>query len=102
MTHSPIELFYWPTPNGWKISIMLEECGLPYTVRYVDILKGDQFDPGYLKLNPKAVVPTLVHDGNVIAESTVICEYADEVFDGQPLKPATALGRAKMRVFAAA
>ncbi|MGB6749518.1 MAG: hypothetical protein WBE51_16010, partial [Xanthobacteraceae bacterium] len=41
----PIELYYWPTPNGWKISIMLEECGLPYVVRPVDISKGEQFAP---------------------------------------------------------
>ena len=41
----PIELYYWPTPNGWKISIMLEECGLPYVVRPVDISKGEQFTP---------------------------------------------------------
>ena len=41
----PIELYCWPTPNGWKISIMLEECGLPYVVRPVDISKGEQFSP---------------------------------------------------------
>ena len=40
-----IDLYYWPTPNGHKISIMLEECGLEYTVRRVDIGAGDQFDP---------------------------------------------------------
>ena len=60
MTHSPIELFYWPTPNGWKISIMLEECGLPYTVRYVDILKGDQFAPGFLEIAPNNRMPAIV------------------------------------------
>src|SRR5262249_27296155 len=41
----PIDLYYWPTPNGWKITIMLEECALPYTVIPVDISKGDQFKP---------------------------------------------------------
>ena len=54
---------------------------------YVDILKGDQFDPSYLKLNAKAVVPTLVHDGVVVPESSVICEYLDEVFPARPLAP---------------
>ncbi len=49
---------------------------------------GDQFDPEYLKLNPKAVVPILVHDGRVIVESTVICEYVDEDFPEPSLKPA--------------
>ncbi len=48
----------------------------------------DQFDPEYLKLNPKAVVPALVHDGRVIVEFTVICEYVDEVFPEPSLKPA--------------
>ncbi|MGQ0543706.1 MAG: glutathione S-transferase family protein [Betaproteobacteria bacterium] len=82
-----------------KVRLALGEKGVEWKGHYLDILKGDQFDPQYLKLNPKAVVPTLVHDGNVIVESTVICEYADEVFDGPPLKPATALGRAKMRLW---
>ena len=45
-----------------------------------DILKGDQFDAQYVKLNPKAVVPTLIHDGQVLVESTVIIEYLDEYF----------------------
>ena len=48
----PIELYYWPTPNGWKITIMLEECGLPYTVLPVNIGKGDQFKPEFLASRP--------------------------------------------------
>src|SRR2546425_9626202 len=44
-----IDLHYWPTPNGWKISIMLEECGLPYTVKPVNIGRGEQFAPEFLK-----------------------------------------------------
>jgi len=55
-----------------KVRIVLAEKGLEWKGHYLDILKGDQFDPDYMKLNPKAVVPTLVHDGNVILESTVI------------------------------
>ena len=62
-----------------KVRIVLAEKSLPWDGVYVDILRGDQFDPAYVKLNPKAVVPTLVHDGKVIVESTVICEYLDEV-----------------------
>jgi GST-like protein len=53
-------LFYWPTPNGWKISIMLEECGLPYVVRPVDISKGEQFAPGFLAISPNNRIPALV------------------------------------------
>ncbi len=46
---SPIDLYYWPTPNGWKASIFLEELGLPYEVRPVNIAAGDQFEPEFLK-----------------------------------------------------
>src|SRR5271154_6949339 len=55
-----IELYYWPTPNGWKISIMLEECGLPYAVRPVDISKGDQFSPHFLAISPNNRIPAIV------------------------------------------
>ena len=48
----PIELYYWPTPNGFKISIMLEECGLPYVLKPVNISKGEQFNPDFLKISP--------------------------------------------------
>jgi GSH-dependent disulfide-bond oxidoreductase len=56
----PIELYYWPTPNGWKISIMLEECGLPYVVRPVDISKGEQFSPDFLAVSPNNRIPAIV------------------------------------------
>lgn len=57
---SPIELFYWPTPNGWKVTIMLEECGLPYRVRPVNIGAGDQFKPDFLKISPNNKMPAIV------------------------------------------
>lgn len=57
---SPIDLYYWPTPNGWKISIMLEECGLPYTVIPVNIGKGDQFKPEFLTVSPNNKIPAIV------------------------------------------
>ncbi len=56
----PIELYYWPTPNGWKISIMLEELGLPYEVRPIDISKGDQFSPHFLAISPNNRIPAIV------------------------------------------
>ena len=80
-----------------KVRFVLNEKGLEWKGHYLDILKGDQFDADYMKLNPKAVVPTLIHDGQVILESTVICEYLDEVFPKPALKPTDPLGRAKMR-----
>jgi GST-like protein len=56
----PIELFYWPTPNGWKISIMLEECRLPYVVRPVNIAVGEQFAPEFLAISPNNRMPAIV------------------------------------------
>jgi len=56
----PIELYYWPTPNGWKISIMLEECRLPYTVIPVNISSGDQFKPDFLAISPNNRMPAIV------------------------------------------
>ena len=56
----PIVLFYWPTPNGWKVSIMLEECRLPYVVRPVDISKGEQFAPEFLAIAPNNRIPAIL------------------------------------------
>ena len=56
----PIELYYWPTPNGWKISIYLEEAGLPYVLKPVNIGKGEQFQPGFLKISPNNRMPAIV------------------------------------------
>lgn len=57
---SSIELYYWPTPNGWKVSIMLEELGLPYDVKYINIGKGEQFEPSFLKIAPNNRMPAIV------------------------------------------
>jgi GST-like protein len=56
----PIELHYWPTPNGWKVSIMLEELGVPYDVKYVNISKGEQFTPEFLAISPNNRMPAIV------------------------------------------
>ena len=47
-----IDFYYWPTPNGWKVSILLEELGIPYKMVPVNIGKGDQFDPNFLEISP--------------------------------------------------
>ena len=58
-----IDLHYAPTPNGWKISIMLEECGLPYTLHSMQLGRGDQHTPEFLKLSPNGRMPAIVdHD----------------------------------------
>ncbi len=55
-----IELFYWPTPNGWKVSIALEEMSLPYRVRTVNIGRGEQFAPAFLAISPNGRMPAIV------------------------------------------
>jgi GSH-dependent disulfide-bond oxidoreductase len=76
-----IDLYTWPTPNGHKIHIMLEECGLPYKVHAVNIGTGDQFKPKFLKISPNNKIPALVDsdgpDGQAIAlfESGAILLY---------------------------
>jgi len=59
-TAKPIELYYWPTPNGFKISIMLEECGLPYVLKPVNISSGEQFNPDFLKIAPNNRMPAII------------------------------------------
>ena len=79
--HKPIDLYYWPTPNGWKITIMLEECALPYNVIAVNISKGDQFKPEFLAISPNNRMPAIVdHAGPggrpiSIFESGAILQY---------------------------
>ncbi|QBF32726.1 glutathione S-transferase N-terminal domain-containing protein [Thalassococcus sp. S3] len=76
-----IDLYYWPTPNGWKISIALEEMGLPYNLHLIDISAGDQFDPDFLKIAPNNRMPAIVDpngpDGAPVSifESGAILQY---------------------------
>jgi GST-like protein len=58
--HAMIDLYYWPTPNGHKIAIMLEECGLEYETIPVDIGAGEQFEPSFLKISPNNRIPAIV------------------------------------------
>jgi len=80
-----IDLHYWPTPNGFKISIMLEECGLPYKIIPVNIGTGEQFKPEFLKISPNNRMPAIVdHDppgGGApvsVFESGAILQYLAE------------------------
>ena len=80
----PIDLYYWPTPNGYKITIFLEETGLPYNIVPVDIAAGDQFEPEFLKISPNNKMPAIVDpegpDGEPISlfESGAILIYLAE------------------------
>jgi glutathione S-transferase/GST-like protein len=81
MSQDPIELYYWPTPNGWKVSIALEEMGLPYVVKPVNIGAGDQFKPEFLAISPNNRMPAILDpagpDGKPISvfESGAILQY---------------------------
>ena len=55
-----IDLYTWSTPNGRKVSVMLEECGLPYKVHKIDITKNDQFTPAFVAINPNSKIPAIV------------------------------------------
>ena len=78
-----IDFYYWPTPNGWKVSILLEELGLPYKMHPVNIGKGDQFNPEFLKISPNNRMPAIIDhdvDGDPVSlfESGAILLYLAE------------------------
>lgn len=78
-----IDLYFAPTPNGWKITIMLEECGLPYRILPLNIASGEQFEPDFLRINPNARMPAIVDheaDGGPLSvfESGAILMYLAE------------------------
>jgi len=81
-----------------KVRIALNEKGLE-AKEHLLTLRGDQFDPAYLKLNPNGVVPTLVHDGNTIIESSLILYYLDEAFPDRPLMPKEPKLRHRVRLY---
>ena len=93
-----LELYHHSTSVcAAKVRMALDEKDIPWKGHYIDILKGDQFTPEFLKLNPKGLVPVLIDDGNVILESTVINEYIEDAFPETPLRPDSARDRAQMR-----
>jgi glutathione S-transferase len=85
--------------NSVKALVCLKEKKLEFASHYVNLLRFEQHAPEYLAVNPDGIVPTLVHDGVRITESSVINEYLDEVFPDPPLKPASAIERARMRIW---
>ncbi|PYG34511.1 glutathione S-transferase family protein [Pelagimonas varians] len=80
-----------------KVRFAMAEKGLDWEGVYIDILKGEQFNPDYMKLNPKAVVPTLTHDDTVIVDSTVIVEYLDQIAPDTSVHPTDPAQRAQAR-----
>jgi glutathione S-transferase len=95
-----LELYHAPQSTcSQKVRIGLAEKGLDWTERRVNLAKNEQLRPEYLVLNPNGVVPTLVHDGKVVIDSSVILEYLDEVFPEVRLSPADPVRRAQMRAW---
>lgn len=89
-----LELHHWePGPNSGEALILLEEKGLAFDSRYVDVLAGEQFDPAFLELNRDGQVPVLVHDGRALTETGFILQYLEAAFPERSFTPATVQGR---------
>lgn len=97
---SGLELWHeWNSVHSFKVRVVLAEKGIAWHSRRLELLKFDHLQPQYLRLNPGGVVPTLVHNGRTILESSVICQYLDEQFPEPPLLPPDAYGRARARAW---
>jgi glutathione S-transferase len=82
-----------------KVRLTLAEKGLSWTGHHLNLRAGNQHSPEYLKLNPNGVVPTLIDDGRVMIESTMICEYLDDAYPSPPLRPNDPYARGLMRLW---
>lgn len=82
-----------------KVRLTLAEKALDWTGHHFNLREGPQHKPDYLKMNPNGVVPTLIDDGRVVIESTVIMEYIDDCWPDPALRPSDAFGRARMRLW---
>ncbi len=95
-----LELFHGPVSTASeRARLVLEEKGLTWTSHPVDLFSGGQHRPEYRALNRLGQVPTLLHDGFALRESSVIAEYLDEVVPARPLRPASARDRARARLW---
>ncbi len=83
-----------------KVRLALAEKQIPHEKRRIDLVKGEQLSPEFLRINPKGLVPTIVHDGKPVAESTIILEFLEDAFPERPLRPADPHARARMRAWA--
>jgi glutathione S-transferase len=95
-----VELYHFALSTcSQKVRLVLAEKNLEFVSHEVDLIAGAQHDPEYVRLNPKHVVPTLVHDGAVLIESTLINEYLEEAFPDPPMLPADPRGRHAARLW---
>ena len=96
-----IEIYhFWDSPCCFKVRMVLAEKELEWTPHLIASVQFDHFQPDYQKLNPHCIVPTLIHDGQVLLQSSVIAEYLDETFPEINLKPESTTDRALMRQWA--
>jgi glutathione S-transferase len=82
-----------------KVRIALAEKDLPWEGVHIDLMQGEHLKPEFLKVNPRGLVPVLVHDGDPIYESTIILEYLEDAFPEAPLRPTDPKARARMRIW---
>lgn len=95
-----ITLYHSPYSTcSQKVRLSLFEKNLPFEQKILHFWRGDHLTPDYLAINPNGVVPSLVDDGEIVIDSSVICEYLDEAFPERSLSPDSALGRARMRAW---
>jgi glutathione S-transferase len=95
-----VELYhFWSSVCSVRCRMALEEKGVKWTSRYIDLFKFDQLQPEYLAIHPDGMVPALVHNGQPVRESTIINEYIDAAFEGPSLVPSDPLKAARMREF---
>ena len=93
-----VTLYHWePNANSGKPMLALAEKGVEYESRYLDLLRFDQHQPEYLRINPDGTIPAMVHGERVLTESTPMMEYIDEAFPGPPLRPSDPRERWRMR-----
>lgn len=85
-----------------KVYITLAEKRLPYETQTVDLFRNQQYSPEYLRIHPKGVVPALDHDGRIVIESTLICEYLEDCFPDRRLMPADPHQRTRVRLWSKA
>ena len=95
-----MELYHsWDSFCSFKVRLCLEEKGLDWTGHHVDLMKFENLRLDYLAVNRNGLVPTLIDDGTVIIESTIINEYLDDAYPSAPLRPEDARAKARMRLW---
>ena len=91
---------FWRSIASFRVRVALRLKGIEFDETSIDILSGEQFEPGYDAINPAHALPAVVHDGNLLVQSLPIIEYLDQLYPEPPLLPADAKGRAYARALA--